>query len=60
MATLTLLQGNAEQAFEEHPTEIARKALIAAADLETGAFADQLHRFAATFPRRGAIRKGGE
>jgi hypothetical protein len=60
MATLTLHQGDAEASFMEHPTETARKALIAAASVEKSCFADQLRRFAETFPDRGSIlAKGG-
>lgn len=32
MPTLTLHQGDAQAEFEEHPTEIARRALMAAAE----------------------------
>jgi hypothetical protein len=59
MAKLTLHHGAAEQAFTEHPTEIARKALIAAADLEAGPWAEVLRRFASTLPHRGPIATGG-
>jgi hypothetical protein len=52
MPALTLHQGEAERTFEQHPTETARKALIAAAEVEEPRFADQLRRFAAAFPAR--------
>jgi hypothetical protein len=57
---LTLYQGEAKREFVEHPTEIARKALIAAALIETPVLADHCRRFAATLPERRAIPKGGE
>ena len=57
MATLTLHQGDAAASFEEHPTEIARRALIAAAQVETGQLADHLRRVAETLPNRGSLRK---
>lgn len=52
---LTLHHGDAEASFSEHPTETARKALIAAARIENPRLADQLRRFAETLPRRGPI-----
>lgn len=53
---LTLHQGAAQGSFTEHPTEIARRALLAAAGLETPVLADHLRRFADTLPHRAAIR----
>jgi len=38
---LTLHHGDLEAEYVEHPTEVARKALIAAAEVETGRLADQ-------------------
>ena len=50
---LTLIHGDGQQAFAEHPTEVARRALMAASRVETGEFSDQLAQFASTFPARG-------
>lgn len=50
---LTLIVGDAQQALEAHPTEIARRALMAASQAEIGEFSDQLAEFASTFPPRG-------
>ena len=61
MATFTLMQGDAEQAFEEHPTEVARKALMAAAEVEIGRWPGLLREAAANLPDRPAIiRKEAE
>jgi hypothetical protein len=57
MATLTLIDGDAQQAFEEHPTEIARKALMAAAEVETDGWPELLRRSARALPKRGPILK---
>ena len=57
---LTLHQGDAKAEYVEHPTEIARKALMAAAEVEwkqDRPFAYQLERFARTSPRREPIRR---
>jgi hypothetical protein len=59
MATLTLHQGNAQQAYEEHPIEVARWLLIAAARIESPGLAHQLRRFAEALPERGSIRRRG-
>jgi hypothetical protein len=56
---LTLHQGDARQTFTEHPIETARKALEAAASVETGELADVLARFARRLPDRGPIANGG-
>ncbi len=49
MTTLTLHQGDAEASFVEHPTEVARKALMAAAEVEVDGclkyFGELLARF---------------
>jgi hypothetical protein len=58
MPALTLYQGDNHQEYEEHPTEVARRALIAAADLEDGLLASHLRRFALTLPARLPIRSG--
>ena len=60
MATLTLVQGDAEQAFQQHPMEVARRALMAAADLESEDWAARLRRVAAALPSRGSIKKGSD
>ncbi len=51
--TLTLIDGNAQQAYEEHPVEVARRALMAAADLESPDWAARFRRVAAALPHRG-------
>ena len=56
----TLHQGDAEASFVEHPVEVARKALMAAADLETPRWAEALRRFAELLPVRTTITNGGE
>jgi hypothetical protein len=56
-SALTLHQGGAEAVFEEHPTEIARKALMAAVEIETPDWAAVLQRFASALPHRVPIRK---
>lgn len=57
MAALTLHQGDNQAEFTEHPTEVARKALTAAAKVESPPLADHLSRFAATLPDRAPIRE---
>jgi hypothetical protein len=59
-AKLTLPQGGNQRELVEHPTETARKALLAAAEVEDPVFADRLMRFAAAFPDRPPVAKGGE
>jgi hypothetical protein len=60
--TLTLHQGEKTREFIEHPTETARKALLAAADYETGRWPELLRRVASELPSRESIMatKGGE
>lgn len=53
----TLHQGDAEASFGEHPTEIARQALIDAAEVEGYPLADQMLRFAATLPERAQLAR---
>ncbi len=61
MATLTLHHGDTEQAFEAHPLEVARQALLAAADLEPDDWAARFRRVAEALPDRPPIvRKEGE
>jgi hypothetical protein len=43
---LTLHHGNQQAEYVEHPTEVARKALLDAARVERGRLADQMRRFA--------------
>lgn len=54
---LTLHQGENKQEYVEHPIEVARRALLAAAELE-GGHLDRCRRIAELLPRRGPIRKG--
>ncbi len=56
MAALTLHQGDAQATFVEHPTEIARKALMAAALVEAPRLADQLRCVAEALPDRAPFR----
>jgi hypothetical protein len=68
MATvLTLHQGDAKAEYVEHPIEVARKALKAAAEVELASgteigeeWSELCKRFARTLPRRGPVRKVGE
>jgi hypothetical protein len=60
MATvLTVLEGKSERqgTFTEHPTELARQALLAAADVETPHLAAALRRVAAALPDRPRAMK---
>jgi hypothetical protein len=57
---LTLHQGDNRAEYTEHPIEIARKALMAAADVERDDWSGVLRRFASALPERGPILKGGE
>lgn len=57
---LTLHHGDQQAEYVEHPTEIARKALMAAAEVETLDWANILQRVASSLPHRPAIMKGGE
>jgi hypothetical protein len=54
---LTLHHGAGEATFTEHPTEMARKALLAAAEIETPHLAAAMRRVAAALPDRPAIRR---
>jgi hypothetical protein len=60
-ANLTLHQGDAERTFVEHPVEVARRALLEAADLEQDSggngpeWARIMRRVASALPRRGPI-----
>jgi hypothetical protein len=55
MATLTVIHGNEQRTFEEHPNEVARKALMAAADVEEPLLAAALRRVALALPHRGPL-----
>lgn len=52
---LTLHEGTRSREFIEHPTEIARRALMDAADVEDGWVARELRRFAWALPARSAL-----
>lgn len=56
--TLTLHQGDQEAAFVEHPLEVARRALLEAANLERDEWAAVMRRFASALPNRSPVRKG--
>jgi hypothetical protein len=58
MTTLTLHHGENQQEYVEHPIEVARRALMAAAKVESGRWPELLRRVAQSLPERGAIRKG--
>jgi hypothetical protein len=60
MPALTLHHGEAERTFEEHPIEVARKALLDAAETEGSDWAGVMLRFASALPHRGAILRGDE
>jgi hypothetical protein len=49
---LTLLEGEGHAEYTEAPIEVARAALLAAADLEPDELAEVLRRFARALPRR--------
>lgn len=54
---LTLIDGNAQASFEEHPIEAARRALMAAARLgsETPEWQMRFRRVADALPSRGSL-----
>jgi len=66
LLTLTLKQGGSETSFTEHPIEVARRALIAAAEVEEPVLAASLRRVAAALPHRRPLpaarldQEGGE
>jgi hypothetical protein len=69
MPALTLHQGEASRQFVEHPIEVARKALLEAADLEGRhsdalgsplTWPDLMRRFASSLPKRGPVEKAAE
>jgi hypothetical protein len=55
---LTLHQGEAKQEFVEHPIEVARQLLMAAADREADLVASELRLLASSLPRRAPIKAG--
>jgi hypothetical protein len=55
--TLTLHQGDAQVAYVEHPTEVARRAMLAAAEFETGRWPELFRRFADALPERPPIKR---
>jgi len=57
---LKLHQGDRSAEYEEHPTEIARRALMAAADAEDGLLALSMMQAAQSLPRRDKIRINNE
>jgi hypothetical protein len=58
MANFTLINGDEQTAFEEHPIETARKALTAAAEIEGPDWAGVMLRFASALPERGRMVRG--
>jgi hypothetical protein len=57
-AALTLHHGDQQANYVEHPMEVARKALLAAADLEAGEWSFACRGIAELLPDRPAIMKG--
>jgi hypothetical protein len=55
--TLTLHQGDQRAEYVEHPIEMARRALLAAAELESGRWPELLRGTARNLPERGPIMK---
>jgi hypothetical protein len=56
MTTLTLHQGDEQAEYVEHPTEVARRALLDAAAVETEDWAAVIRRAASALPRRGPVK----
>lgn len=52
MTSLTLHHGEASAEYVEHPIEVARKALAAAAEVEDETWAPTCRHIAALLPRR--------
>lgn len=59
MTTLTLHQGQAQAEYIEHPIEVARRALLAAASLETEPpeWQQRFRRVADALPDRGRLTR---
>jgi len=55
--TLILHQGDAQAEYVEHPTEVARKALMAAAEIESGRWPELIRNAARLLPDRRSILK---
>lgn len=55
--TLTLHQGDAHAEYVEHPTEVARRALLAAAEVEVGRWPALLREAARQMPDRRPLRR---
>lgn len=60
MTTLTLHQGDTQQEFVQHPVEVARVALYAAAEIEGGEWASVILRFASALPNRPRMQQKRE
>lgn len=59
--TLTLHHGDAKAEYVEHPVEVARRMLIAAAELETDVgWQHRFRRVADALPDRSGVVKRGE
>lgn len=56
MPQLTLYQGDARREYAEHPIEVARAALLAAAQIESEEWAAVIRRFASALPPRRILR----
>ena len=57
MSALTLHQGEEQQEYTEHPTMLARQALLEAAEVETEDWAALLRRVARALPNRPRISR---
>lgn len=57
--TLTLHQGDAQAEFVEHPMETARRAIMAAAEVEDDEWRSLLRRVGLSLPRRDPIKREG-
>lgn len=55
--SLVLHQGDAQAEYMEHPTEVARRALMAAAAVEVGRWPELLRRFGTALPERDPIKR---
>jgi hypothetical protein len=58
MANFTLIHGDEQTAFEEHPIEVARCALREAAEAESPDWAAVMLRFTSALPERGRMVRG--
>lgn len=55
--TFVLHHGGAERAFSDHPTEVARRALITAAEVEDAEWRPLILRAASALPYRAPLAR---